>query len=213
MGTNIVERTDHDLKEWLTGDGKAYADAIGGLVVWNVSDILDKFKPGSEIVMTYRRGAKTFSRPVKLANRYDLLKIKLNPVGKPLPDLVGQDIDGREIRLRDFAGKVVLLDDWATWCGPCIEELPLLQRNWERNKHRGFVWIAAGVDEENRVWPDFARNNRLGGIQLRAPDWGQAMDISSYPTVLMADHGGQVRCRLRGESIAPAVEALLSSKH
>src|SRR5256884_328525 len=54
-------------------------------------------------------------------------------------------IDGRNIRLSDLKGKVVLLNFWATWCAPCIKEMPLLVRTYERYKDNGFEVIAVSV--------------------------------------------------------------------
>ncbi len=57
-----------------------------------------------------------------------------------------EDLDGHEVRLSDFAGKVVLLDFWATWCTPCQAELPYLEKIYEKHKAQGFVLLGISMD-------------------------------------------------------------------
>lgn len=69
-------------------------------------------------------------------------------------DFTLRDIKGSEVSLRDFENKVVLLSFWATWCGPCHTELPLLYEIWERHRSRGFELVSINVDpadNENEV--------------------------------------------------------------
>ena len=200
------------------GTGLEEGDEIVSLAGKPISDLsgvgaaLEDRKPGDEADLEFRHDGKLIKKRVKLADRYELLEIKLTPVGKPLPNLVAKDINGQDVRLRDLRGKVVLVDFWATWCGPCLEELPLQQLLWEREKNRDFVWIGVSVDEDEQAWKDFVRVNHLGGIQLRSPDWAEAMSISGYPTVLLVDRSGMVQCDLRGKSIAQGTTALIDQK-
>lgn len=167
-------------------------------------------KAGDEIDLQYRRDGKSIQKRVKLADRHELLEVKLSWIGKAVPDLVEKDIHGETVRLRDFRGKVVLLEFWATWCAPCVEEMPLMQLAWERFKDRGLVWIGVSVDDDEQAWKDFVNNNRLGGIHLHARDWGEALNVSGYPTVLLVDTAGVVQCKLRGEAIGGAIAAMLA---
>lgn len=189
--------------------------SLSGKPIADFSDIvaaLKDRKPDEEIDLEFRHDGELTKKRVTLADWFELLEIKLTPVGKPLPDLVAKDISGREIRLRDLRGKVVLVDYWATWCGPCLDELPVQQLLWELAKDRDFVWLGVSVDEDERVWRNFVRDNHLGGIQLRSPQWGDVMNIRSYPTILLVDRSGIVQCELGGESTAQAVLALLGKE-
>jgi thiol-disulfide isomerase/thioredoxin len=72
-------------------------------------------------------------------------------VGKPAPGLVLPAAAGGEINLQSLRGKTVLVNFWATWCGPCIEEMPLLDRFAESRKDSGLVVLGIAVDDREAV--------------------------------------------------------------
>ena len=69
--------------------------------------------------------------------------------GKPAPDFTLKTIDGKTVSLKDFRGKVVLVNFWATWCPPCREEMPLFEEVYQKYKDKGFVILAINLDPEN----------------------------------------------------------------
>ena len=74
----------------------------------------------------------------------------LHPVAErpPAPDFSLPDIDGAVHRLSDYRGKVVIVNFWATWCPPCREEMPSMQRAWERLRQEGVVILAIDIGED-----------------------------------------------------------------
>jgi len=69
-------------------------------------------------------------------------------VGKPFPDLVLTTTDGGTIATRQLVGKVVLIDYWATWCSPCVRELPNVQKTYQRFHDQGFEVVGISLDED-----------------------------------------------------------------
>lgn len=185
--------------------------SCGGQVIadqGDLSTVLGDKKPGDEIEIVFERDGQRTTKSVKLSDRAEV-EAKLSPLSKPLPALVGKDIEGREIRLNDLKGKVVLLDFWATWCGPCVEEMPLMQLTWESLKDKGLVWVGVSADVDESAWRGFIKDNRIGGIQLREEEWVASMGVGGFPTIYLVDRGQVVRCNVRGGSIARAAAALL----
>ena len=187
--------------------------SVGGKEIASINDLIaymsDK-KPGDVAEAVYERDGKRTTKSITFVDRAELTA-KNAPDGKPLPALVGKDIDGRDVRLADFKGKVVLLDFWATWCGPCIEEMPLMQLTWENLKDKGLVWVGVSGDSDEDAWRDFVKNNRLGGVQLRDENWGNALGVGSFPTIFLVDRNSVVSCRVRGGSMAQAAAAMLQN--
>src|SRR5260370_36099384 len=83
--------------------------------------------------------------------------------GGPAKDFQLESLDGSKIRLSDLKGKVVMLNFWATWCAPCISEMPLFVRMYEKYRAQGFEILAVSVDDKvdrYKVAP-FAKEHKL----------------------------------------------------
>lgn len=189
---------------------------VGGVEITDQNALrsaMEGKKPGDEIEIVFTRDGANQTRKVTLADYHDVVEVKQAREGKPLPALTAKDIDGKTVSLADLKGKVVLIDYWATWCGPCKDEMPYLQLLAEQNQGKDFVWVSVSADEDEQAWKDFVRNNKLAGIQLRSMEWASAMHINAFPTVILVDRAGVMQCELRGERIAQAVTAMLASKN
>ena len=78
----------------------------------------------------------------------------VNPGDAP-PEIKLPSLGGKEISLADFKGKTVLLNFWASWCGPCVEELPSLQRLYQQLSNRNFVVVGVGIDDNQESLGEF----------------------------------------------------------
>src|SRR5688572_22407071 len=68
--------------------------------------------------------------------------------GSPTPDFTLPDAAGKKVSLKDFRGKLVMLNFWATWCAPCREEMPTMERLYQEFKNKGFVILAVDVKDK-----------------------------------------------------------------
>ena len=76
-------------------------------------------------------------------------------VGATMRELVSEDLEGKTVRLGDLKGKVVVLDLWATWCGPCVAMIPHEREMVKRHKDKPFALVSISVDTEKRTLTDF----------------------------------------------------------
>ncbi len=136
-------------------------------------------------------------------------------VGRVAPDLSGEDVRGGPIRLSDHRGKVVAVVFWATWCGPCMGEVPNERKLVAKMAGRPFTLIGIDGDDdreaakkamirESMTWPSVWNGGMSGGI---VADWG----VRAWPTVYVLDGHGVIRYQaLHGEMLGRAVEHLVA---
>lgn len=116
-------------------------------------------------------------------------------LGKPL-DLAVPALDGREVQLADARGQVLVVDFWATWCDPCLEQLPVLRRLARDHAAQGLAVYGVSVDEDRAQLEAFLRATPPGITVLW--DRGGArhterLDVQRLPTTLVVDRTGVVR--------------------
>jgi len=120
---------------------------------------------------------------------------------EPAPDFTLEDSEGREVSLSDYQGKVVLLNFWATWCGPCKIEMPWFVEFQRKYKDQGFSVLAVSLDEEGwDVVKPFIDDMELNfpvllGDDQMADEFG---GIMALPTTLIIDKEGQIVSRHMG---------------
>jgi peroxiredoxin len=127
----------------------------------------------------------------------ELFQMRHLSIGRTPPDIEGEDIDGKPMRLSEFRGKVVVISFWATWCGPCMQLVPHDRALVEKMKGRPFVLVGVnGDDDRERAkavsakeginWRSFWSGSARQGIPLQ---WG----VSSWPTIFVIDGNGVIR--------------------
>ncbi|MGW3492908.1 TlpA family protein disulfide reductase [Streptomyces sp. NPDC001020] len=121
------------------------------------------------------------------------------------PDLAGTSLEGDEVRLSDYRGKVVLVNAWASWCGPCRAEAPELKRIQEKWGSRGVQVLGLDNDTSRAHGRAFQREFRLGYPSLHDPSGKQVLRLphglvntQSLPFTIIVDPAGKVAATRMG---------------
>jgi peroxiredoxin len=121
-------------------------------------------------------------------------------VGMPAPDFTLPDLEGKLHGLADFRGRVVVLNFWATWCPPCIDEMPSLQRLHQALADQGVAVIAVSVDERFRDVPDFVEKFDLTFSVLydEGKKVSRKYQTFKYPETYILDREGRLKSKVVG---------------
>jgi thiol-disulfide isomerase/thioredoxin len=143
-----------------------------------------------------------------------LFEMRNLAVGMTAPNVESQDLEGNKVALKDYRGKVVVLDIWATWCPPCRAMIPHEREMVKKLKGQPFVLVSISADEKKETLKEFLDkesmpwthwwNGATGGV---LKDW----NIRFFPTIYVLDAKGVIRAKnVRGKELEDTVEKLLA---
>jgi peroxiredoxin len=146
---------------------------------------------------------------------------RLDWIGKA-PKIEGAIFGGEKFDWSKYKGKIVLLDFWATWCGPCVRELPNVKADYEKYHDRGFDVVGISLDEKDEDLADFLQKEKLAWPTLLETDpakrefnlpLAKQFGVDSIPATFLIDRSGKVAAiSVRGEELGKQIEKLLAEK-
>jgi thiol-disulfide isomerase/thioredoxin len=127
--------------------------------------------------------------------------------GKPFPDFEEKDLNGNPLSIHKYKGKVVLVDFWATWCGPCMAELPNVLKAYQKYHDKGLEIVGINLDRDKETLQRFLKKNEMTWAQFfDGKVWQGAMPekygIIGIPTMYLLDKDGRILARdIQGEAL------------
>lgn len=141
----------------------------------------------------------------------DLLRsLRLGSVGTMLPEVTGKRLDGRQERLSDYQGRIVLLDFWATWCGPCVADFPKVRELVAKLPADRFAVVSISGDEELGTVTRFIEDKAMPWTNWhagRGSDLERLLGIEGYPSYVLVGEGGKILAHL--PSLIPPFASLI----
>lgn len=123
--------------------------------------------------------------------------------GSLIPQIVYNDPQGKKIDIKSFQGKYLLVDFWASWCGPCRKSIPEIKELYSAYKEKGFEVLSVSVDTDNAAWRKAMDEEQMPWAQVLSPDKNKTLAdfmISGIPTLYLIDREGKIVEKFTGFS-------------
>jgi peroxiredoxin len=139
-------------------------------------------------------------------------------VGTQFPNFTVQDLQGKPLSVANDKGKIVLIDFWATWCEPCVEEMPNVEKLYQQDHDKGFDIIGVSLDQQKAKLTSFIKENNMAWPQYFDGKGGDSVLVKQYgietiPATFLLDKDGKIIGKdLRGDALDHAVAAALAAK-
>ena len=202
---------DHNLQR-IDKKRAAFKNALGGIVLALQQANHPSFLDYGKLYLSHYEHEQT-DHLKKLAGSLENAKALL--VGGQAPQLSGQDPDGQTIQLSDLQGKYVLIDFWASWCGPCRKENPKVVGLYEKYKDKGFEILGVSLDRDRARWVKAIADDGLSWPQISdLKGWKSShaatYGVRSIPTTVLLDQQGKIIARnLRAHQLESRLAELL----
>lgn len=118
-------------------------------------------------------------------------------IGQPAPVFSGEDGNGKQVNISEYAGKNIVLIFWASWCGPCRAEIPQIRKEYEKRKNGNVTFISVSLDEDPAKWKEALKQEKIDWISLWEPGgWlskpALTYGVTSLPRMFLIDKKGSL---------------------
>jgi peroxiredoxin len=183
------------------------------------SQVFKDAKKGKELLAQLKRDFPETEVAANLKRQEEAEKLKNSLVeGTRFPDFTEKDLAGKPLSIANYKGKVVLVDFWATWCQPCVRELPNVLETYGKHHAKGFEVVGISLDQDENKLTTFTKDKNMPWPQyFDGKGWGNKLaakyGVQSIPATYLLDGDGTIIGKdLRGEALEQAVAKALAKK-
>jgi len=138
--------------------------------------------------------------------------------GREAPEINLPDADGNPLPLKNFRGKIVLIDFWASWCGPCRKEMPNVVKAYAKYKDKGFEIYGVSLDQSKEKWLEAIKKDgitwpQVSDLKYWECEAARAYNVQGIPFTVLLDKEGKILAKnLRGDDLEKAIEKALAGE-
>lgn len=220
LSSSLYEANNDNRSAWMHYIVENYADVPSVLVPLA---LLDEEKDAELINKTLCHLEKLSSITKQLVADYrqnraeeKMLRERMKE-GNPAPEFTFLNEKGKTVSINKLKGKIIVLDFWASWCGPCRREIPNIKKYYAEYKTKGVQFLSVSIDAKKDDWTKALKEEQMLWMQGWTPDSGKSVlktyQFNGIPFIILIDKEGKIyRKHLRGEQIKKAIDDCLIGK-
>jgi len=231
---NTMTLLDNDKAEYFKNQQSSILDEIQEQRTFMANYIIDKFSScnSAVLLLPYLQGAELEAAITKLEvqnpnnpflpeYKAEALKNedarKTAEIGHLAPEFTYSDLEGKQVSVRDFKGKLLVIDFWASWCAPCLAEIPNLKAVYQKYHDKGVDFLSVSLDKDLIKWQKAVADEQMPWTQICSDDTGIKLmkdyQFNGIPFVILLDSEGKIAAKqLHGKMLTEEIEKLLNKK-